>query len=331
MKILFIRVGRMGDMVMLLPALLEVRRQHPEACLYMVTSKDGLRLMHKLGFKEDQLFLYRPRALYRLRERFRFKRYLKKNQFDKIYCFETKPRWRAMLPGYAAIIQLQNKVEHYSSRCLQLVASSLKEIPPTPYLSVQSHQAKTLNSSLLKLGITDKTFLVGFHPTFSGYGRVGNKTERIHRLWPWQNFTSFAKMLTKFADEQDIDLKIVMDLKIEERRLGLKIQEMSQGRVLLLRDRLDFERYLCLLQRMNLLVTANTGVMHLAAALDTPMVVLFSGYDPADCGPFMSSGRYKVLRAEDTVNPMLGLQSLDVEKVFQATVGFLGQLLPQAV
>lgn len=56
-----------------------------------------------------------------------------------------------------------------------------------------------------------------------------------------------------------------------------------------------------LLSRLDLLVTGDTGPMHLASAVDTPLVALFGPSDPARYGP--SSSRQKVLRVQLPCSP----------------------------
>jgi ADP-heptose:LPS heptosyltransferase len=55
------------------------------------------------------------------------------------------------------------------------------------------------------------------------------------------------------------------------------------------------------LSRLDLLVTGDTGPMHLASAVDTPLVALFGPSDPARYGP--SSSRQKVLRVQLPCSP----------------------------
>ena len=85
----------------------------------------------------------------------------------------------------------------------------------------------------------------------------------------------------------------------------------------------DFERYKAILQRMNLLISPDTGPMHVAAAVGTKVVGLFSGKSPEDCGPFVPPEQYFILRAEDTGRAELGLAAIPPESIFEACQPFL--------
>ena len=125
-------------------------------------------------------------------------------------------------------------------------------------------------------------------------------------------------MLSKLTLNNHRKPKIIIDLIPDEAELGNEIKEKANGSITLLLERPNFERYKALIKRADLLVTPNTGPLHVAAAVDTQIVALFSGWDPADCGPFMRPERFTILRAEDTAEPEQGLPSISVSSVFDA-------------
>lgn len=313
----------MGDMVMILPALKEITRQYPQAQLYAITSIDGKRLLKVVGLEEKNIVIYRGNFFARFFDVLKVKRFIKEGRFDRIVCFETKKRIVSWLPPNASILKDDAIVEHYALKCLKLVNPNLNPLPKENYLFTHAEKAKALTKMLSNLGIKESTILIGFHPTFSGYGKLGRKNDQIHRSWPCNRFAELSVKLVKHAAEKKIDIKIVMDLLPNERELGLRIQEASKNNVILLPLALDFQRYLCLIGRLQVLIVGNTGVMHVAAALGTRLVALFSKLDPNDCGPYMPNSKCVVLRAEDTAMPKLGLASISVDQVFASTLELL--------
>jgi lipopolysaccharide heptosyltransferase II len=61
---------------------------------------------------------------------------------------------------------------------------------------------------------------------------------------------------------------------------------------------LDLQDLAALLARLDLLITGDTGPMHLAAAMGTPVVALFGPSDPARYGPLIDARRKRVLRVD---------------------------------
>ncbi|QRN04888.1 hypothetical protein GH742_14040 [Legionella sp. MW5194] len=323
MNILLVRIGRLGDMVMILPAVKEIQRLYPQARIHVITSPDGIRLLKAFGLNPDTMAQYNNHFLYRWWELYKVRRFIRQQSFDLIYCFERKKRTISWLPAQAKIIEESPQLQHYAWRCLTLVTPSPETNYQRHYLPFDAKKASLLNEFLEAQGIISSTVLIGLHPTYSGFNKWGKGRESIHRLWPWQHFAKLAVMLAEYGKNKGMNIRVVMDLLPEERTLGLQIQKASQGCAVLLPTEPDFQRYLCFLHRLNGLVVANTGVMHLAAALNTPLVALFSELHPGDCGPYMPEENCKVLRAEDTDNPTLGLQAISVDAVFDAVLALL--------
>ena len=130
-------------------------------------------------------------------------------------------------------------------------------------------------------------------------------------------------MFADYAEAKSKRIFIIMDLMPEDRQLGERIVCLSNGRVIMFIPPLNFERYKALLQRMNLLISPDTGPMHIAAAVGTNLLALFAGHDPRDCGPYVPDSQFKVLCAEEMAQPELGLAAISAEKVFEACKTFL--------
>ena len=97
-RILAVRVGRGGDLVMVTPALKLLEDAFPEATLDLWTGPDGPRVLR--GLKIER-FLVEPR---------RFpSSWLSRSQlsrqtaggYDRVYVFETHPRWARLTRGAA--------------------------------------------------------------------------------------------------------------------------------------------------------------------------------------------------------------------------------------
>ena len=109
-----------------------------------------------------------------------------------------------------------------------------------------------------------------------------------------------------------------MALLPAEQSLGKKIVKLSGGKVQLIESVPSFERYKALIHRANLFVSPDTGPMHIAAAVNTRTVAMFSNKDPGDCGPYMEPGRFTILRSELTDHPEKGIAAITVDAVMAA-------------
>jgi ADP-heptose:LPS heptosyltransferase len=178
---------------------------------------------------------------------------------------------------------------------------------------------------LSKHGIGSDTLLVGLHPTFGGSSIpvFRDRTGMRHRVWPQESFAHLARQLHEKAQAMHLSLRIVIDALPEERALVEPIVRQSGGVVTLLSEPPDFERYKGMLQCMDVLVTPNTGPMHIAAAVGTRVVALFSGWSVDECGPFVPAEQFRTLQAEDNDDKELGLASIPPTKVVEAVFDLL--------
>jgi len=83
-------------------------------------------------------------------------------------------------------------------------------------------------------------------------------------------------------------------------------------------------------RRVNLVIGGDTGPVHLAAALGTPVVALFGPTDPARNGPYFPGARVQVLRDANSVTDHkrhaateTGLARITVEEVTAAALAML--------
>lgn len=323
-KILLVRVGRGGDVVMITPALDALLAALPRAEFHLLTTEDGRRIMAGHHPRLTGIFTYTRRFPRRLALARSLLQLFRLQGYTRVYIFETKPHYRRWLGGLAPRIHALDGTAadgHYCARCLDLVAGSLAGPVDRGWvrLPVSGEGRDRARLLLQENGVDPETPLVGLHPTFSGTGifRLRDRRGLRHRMWPAASFARLARQLADSAWDGPRPA-LVIDALPQEVRFVQPIVEGSGGAVTLLAAPPDFQRYKGLLSLLDVLVTPNTGPMHMAAALNTPLVALFSHWSPADCGPYMDPRRCRVLRAEETADPARGLAAIAPQEVAAA-------------
>jgi heptosyltransferase I len=114
-----------------------------------------------------------------------------------------------------------------------------------------------------------------------------------------------------------------MVLLPDELSYGERIRKHSNDNIMLLRSESTFERYKAMIQRADVLLTPDSGPMHMASALGTKIVAFFSMKDPGDCGPYMDPKKFIILRSENTAQPEKGINAIDVDTVYDACKNLL--------
>jgi lipopolysaccharide heptosyltransferase II len=115
------------------------------------------------------------------------------------------------------------------------------------------------------------------------------------------NLDRFAEVASRLAASRDA--AIVLSGDAGDRALvdAVKADLEPTVRFVDLAGRADLVTLAAVLDRANLLVTGDTGPMHLAAALDVPVVAVFGPSDPTRWGPF--SPRARVVRVSLPCSP----------------------------
>ena len=79
-----------------------------------------------------------------------------------------------------------------------------------------------------------------------------------------------------------------------------------------------------LIRSLDLLVTGDTGPLHIAVAAQTPTVSLFSTANPRYTGPCQDSDRHIIIHRPDktaTQHPMASIKAEEVEQAVAQLVG----------
>ncbi len=299
----------------------------PEAELHVLTSPDGKRVLKGFHPRLTQLIIYQRKGIKGLLERGRVKSEVNRTVYDKIFCFEMKSSFLKLIEQQTAPIKQitpQDTITNYARRCLQMVCRDEELSDRWLYLPVTESGKQLAREQLLQHGINDDDFVIGLHPSFSALRKLSfrNRATRNEKGWPAGHFAKLAGLFADYAKTQSRRIVVIMDLVPEDRELGETIVRLSGGQVILSIPPLNFERYKALLQRMDLLISPDTGPMHIAAAVGTNLVALFAGHDPRDCGPYVPDSQYRVLRAEQMPQPELGLAAITPESVFETSKVF---------
>lgn len=326
MNILAVRVGRVGDTVMMTPALSALIQYYPDASITLLTSPVGRNLLNDFHPNIKDIWTWdRSGAIKPYLDKSALRKKLRNSHFDKIFCFDTSPRIADLFSGYPGEFYWHHvpaELTHCAKAYLDFVAESCNE----PFLDfyntlpVSPDDEKLAEQSLSNIGITGDDTLIMFHPTFSGFSKSSfrKKEARLRKLWPVESYGELGVKLSNLSLKNGKPPKILMLLLPGEMSYGEEIVSHSNNSIKLLESQSTFERYKAILKRADLLVTPDSGPMHVASALGTKIIAFFSMKDPGDCGPYMPAEKFVILRSEDTQTPQLGVASISVDSVFQA-------------
>lgn len=314
-KILIIAPSWVGDAVMAQPLLRRLRERYPDAVIDAFSPAWVAPVLERMP--EIRRVVINPLAHGELSLRLRWKlgRALRQDHYDHAIILPNSLK-SALIPFFAGIplrtgfkgemrFGLINDMRHLDKQALPLMVERfavLAEYPGTPLhrpvenprLTADKERAQVI---LARLGLTPKKSVVAFC-VGAEYGPA--------KRWPAPHFAELARMLAD-ADHEIWLLGSHKDMEIgaEIEQIYLKMpssfapsprrgEGWGEGGSSALRNlcgKTDLAEAIDLLDAANLAVVNDSGLMHIAAALDKPMIALFGSSSPGFTPPMSNQAR----------------------------------------
>lgn len=303
-RFLIISTTGLGDSLWGTPAVRALRNAHPEAYIALLTSPVGAQVFAHNPYLSE-IFVVKDPVLLQLPKLYLL---LRKRKFTDILLFHTSQR--AILPlaatlgakrliGTAGLHKglddlltdpILPQYTHEIKRRLDLIALLLppEASPPSTAMTwhFTSEELGAAHAFLATLPPSPRRILL--HP--------GAKD--LFKQWPPDLFAALGKKLSEHPQ-----IQILITGHPGEAPLAQKIAaQIPRAHAI---THLPLRTFAPLLKEMDLVITNDTGPMHIAFALQTPTIALFAATDPHLCGPYGTSPRATVIAKSRTCTPCL--------------------------
>lgn len=306
-RILLLRLERIGDLVMALPAIRDVRAWAPAARIDLVVGSWNAPLARMVPLVDhvetlDAAWLAREHAGLGMGSMLRTARTWRPRRYDLAINFEPDIRSNLLLAvsgarrtaGWASggggpLLDLAldfDPAAHTAANARRLVAAVFDRQPPEsarPLLAIPEAAASAVGARLRPYRGKP---LVGVHVSGG----------RAIKQWPVDRF---AEVAARLADGRGA--AIVATGAAGDREMVNRFKAALGHRAVLDAGGDDLDLSAALLSHLDVLVTGDTGPMHLASAVGTPVVAIFGPSDPAR---YATSGPLdQVIRVELPCSP----------------------------
>ena len=297
-EILFIKTSSLGDVVHHMPALTEARRALPrarfawlveEAFAPLVRLHPGVAEVVPVAWRRWRRSFYAPATLGEIGKNIDD---IRSRRYDQI--IDSQGLLRS-----AIIARLARGQRHgYDSR-------SIREPLAAMFYDVRHSVSRDLHAVQRNRILTGAA--LGYRPegppdygldraalAAGGGGRYAlllHATARPEKQWPEANWIALGEALSR----NGLDLVLPWGNDAERRRAERIAERVPLARVAERRPLDDVAR---LIAAAALVVGVDTGLLHVAAALEVPLVAIFTGSRPDLTGP-VGSGKMKVLGRQD--------------------------------
>jgi len=315
-RVLVVRLRSIGDTVLTTPSLVALRRFLPRAKIHILLEDwvapllDGSPLVDRV--------ISTPR--HGNSARARLARELHRTDYDVVYnlhggttaTFLTRASAATHRVGYAhyQYARLHNHVApspqqiwsrpvlHSAEQQLALIGWTgvpVTDRPPTQ-LKVVDKSAQAISEKLAAQNISDNERLALIHPA------AAFETKQ----WPVENFARIA---------QDVELRGMTPVVLvspQERQLAQALGAQTSARLVMF-DNLSLPEVIALAARSSLFIGNDSGIAHIAAAVQTPGVVIFGSSNVAHWRPWTTNPS-EIVREELPCQPCHGYFCSEFDK-----------------
>jgi ADP-heptose:LPS heptosyltransferase len=304
-RILLIKLAAAGDAVLLVPAIRALRRALPASRIEWLVSAINLPVARTVPYVDD-LIVCRSKAPLGLAS---LARDLRRRNFDAVIDFEQWARGTALLalatrapirlgfdtPGQGRTrpftTALKKEFRNHEVDDFLGLASLLTDIEPDRTLELWETPEGLAEAERLA-GSRETSPWVVLHPGCGGDG--------LPREWPLAGFADLGTWL-----QRTFHARVFLTSGPEETEKTARLLDLMNGAAIDLGGKLSWPGIISLVKNTDLLVSGNTGIMHVAAAMGRPQVALHGPTDPALWGPINPLAR--VIRSDCPLCPSLRL------------------------
>jgi ADP-heptose:LPS heptosyltransferase len=297
-NILVIDFGQLGDVVLSLPALQAIRKRFRSARITVAVGKPGAEIVDLSGYANDTLVVdrvglrdgFKPLSIVRV---FGLVKDVRRRRFDFVidlhslsetnllgFLSGAPKRLYARRPGrsldYLANfrppppVETDHRQRHLIDRYLDvLIPLEVKAAARFPKLKTRPGDDAAIERILKKAKADAGAPLIGMFP---GAGHSS-------RRWPVEQFAELADYLIR-----NDDVKVLVFVGPEEQAFVKDMRKQFPASALLL-DQLTLPQLAAAATRLAAFVSNDTGPMHIAAAVGTPVVLLLDKRAPASYLP----------------------------------------------
>ena len=296
-NILIYRIGSMGDILISLPVLRYIKNLHPNASFFLLTNEP---VNKKAALIEDILqgeFEFEEVLYYRINEKrlsilYYLYNQIKKEKFSFLYYVMPERGLFSKLrdfvffklSGIKKIVGLRLNLLFSNSKKEYRIPEALRLIKSITNADIDLSNKYWWNLNLAKNEIQIVNYLLETNKINNKYIVICPGTKQEIKDWGMENWLELIKLLnTKYASRFSI---IFIGSKDEKERCE-KLLVNWKGKAINLCGLLEPRISAAILSKSILFIGHDSGPMHLAASVNTPIIAIFSSRNlPIEWFPF---------------------------------------------
>ena len=287
-RILIVRTDRVGDVVLTTPVIEALRKAYPKAKISMMVAPLTKDIVEGCPLLDEVIVYDKKGANAGFLNFWRFIFKLRKKNFDLAINYHLKSRMNLMLfhAGIPRRVGFQNNklgfllTEQYpdprtngecheAEYCLGLLKYlGIEGVERNLYVHVKAESEAWAQEFFQQQGIAPRDTLIAIHPGASC----------ISKRWPFERFSEVADRIA-----QKYHAKIVLIGSRDQKHIVQEVFQSMKQPPIDLAGKTTLSQLISVLKRCTLLISNDSGPVHLAVGVKTPVISIFGQIGRASC------------------------------------------------
>lgn len=288
-KILIIRTDKMGDVILSTPVIKVLRDKYPKSYIAFMVRPYTKEIVRGNPYL-DEVVIYDKYGKHKnFFSTLKFAWYLRKKKFDVAFILHPTNRVHLItfLAGIPERIGYDKKLGFLLTKKIKdlkilgerheleynfdiLKAAGIKEASDELFMPLSECDRITISSLLSKKGITEDDKIIAIHPSASCPSRI----------WPAERFKEVCSRLIM----KNSKIKVALISSGEHEAICRQVAESLNENNYVIFSSLTLKELAALLEKSELLISNDSGPVHIAASVGVPVVVIF-GRNEAGLSP----------------------------------------------
>ena len=334
-RILVIKLGAVGDVILSIPSLRALREKFPDAWISVLVGRKSRKVIRNCPYVNDTIVYEAVPHQRKIVSLLKTARLLSKEDFDIVVDLQNNrashllgflcgARIRAGHPNRKWSFFLNKKTADASSssvsplehqfRVLRLIG--VEAFDKKLELWTQKEEDGKVNEFLITQWVSPSQTLVGINP--------GSSLRWPTKQWPVENF---AKLCDELAKR---NIRVVLTGSDEDTPLTERLLVQTRNKPINAVGKTSITELVALVRRCQVFISSDSAPMHVAASVNVPLVALFGPTDPKR--HMVPPSRYQVFWKEIHCAPCylrncpighICMKKITVQEVLNAVLYFI--------
>lgn len=312
-RVLIIKLGAIGDLLMITPAVRAIKKNNPNAHISLLAGRSAKSAIKDNPYIDeliecDDYIIYKARLLQKARYVFSLISMLRKRKQDIVFVFHRDWQFNffAFLCGIPERIGFDRNgegkfltkkvrisgIKHNIDQYLEVIkASGIRDDGKGMDFIISSEAELAADEILTKSGLKKGDIKIGI---LAG-GASNIKTEMPIKRWPLENYVELSNKM--IADGYKV---ILLGSESDKPNAEAILKNVPEGfnrgnaakDIIDLTGKTTLEETAAVMKRCAVIVTHDSGPMHLASAVGMPVISIFGPTDPREYYPLSCNSYY---------------------------------------